>query len=165
VRSLRSLFHAEEAQIPQSFITGEVLQPFSHLCGPPLDPLQQLHVLLVLGAPGLDAVLQVGSHDVGTITSLSLLPPLFDAAQDTAGLLGCKHTRPASCPPGTPSPSPCISCKITCITTLVSFCVCPSLSLSLRHTQQERGLEQCRGRTSTWVPLHMGRCHAYIYNL
>ena len=115
MRSLRSLFHAEEAQIPQSFITEEVLQPFSHLYGPPLDPLQQLHVLLVLGAPGLDAVLQVGSHEVGTITSLSLLPPLFDAAQDTAGLLGCKHTRPASCPPGTPSPSPCISCKITCI--------------------------------------------------
>lgn len=31
--------------------------------GPALDPLQQLHVLLVLRAPDLDAVLQVRSHE------------------------------------------------------------------------------------------------------
>jgi len=29
---------------------------------PPLDPLQQVHVCPVLGAPELDAGLQVGSH-------------------------------------------------------------------------------------------------------
>ena len=35
-----------------------------HLQGPPLDLLQQ-HSVLVLGAPELDAVLQVGSHESG----------------------------------------------------------------------------------------------------
>ena len=39
-----------------------MLQPFDHLHGLPLDLLQQLYVLLVLRAPELDAVLQVGSH-------------------------------------------------------------------------------------------------------
>jgi len=33
-------------------------KPFDHLCGRPLDVLQQLHVLLVLGAPELDTKLQ-----------------------------------------------------------------------------------------------------------
>ncbi|KAK4806908.1 hypothetical protein QYF61_012629 [Mycteria americana] len=37
---------------------GEVFQPSDHFCGPPLDPLQQVHVFLVLGIPELDAVLQ-----------------------------------------------------------------------------------------------------------
>jgi len=32
----------------------------SHLSGPPLDPLQELHIFPVLGDPGLDAVLQMG---------------------------------------------------------------------------------------------------------
>ncbi|KAK4812205.1 hypothetical protein QYF61_009097 [Mycteria americana] len=36
---------------------GEVLQPSDHLHSPPLDLLQQVHVLM-LGAPELDAVLQ-----------------------------------------------------------------------------------------------------------
>ena len=44
----------------------------SGLCGPPVDLLQQFHVLLVLGAPDLDAVHQAGSHE-GRITSLDLL--------------------------------------------------------------------------------------------
>ena len=35
---------------------GEVLQPSDQLFGLPLDLLQQLHILLVLGAPGLDAL-------------------------------------------------------------------------------------------------------------
>jgi len=43
-----SLLQAEQAQFPQPFLTGEVLQPSDHLSGPPLDPLQELHVLLVL---------------------------------------------------------------------------------------------------------------------
>ncbi|KAK4807099.1 hypothetical protein QYF61_018440 [Mycteria americana] len=38
---------------------GEVLQPSDRFHGPPLDPLQQVHVFLVLGTPELDAVLQV----------------------------------------------------------------------------------------------------------
>ena len=34
-----------------------MLQPSDHLCGPPLDSLQQVHVLLMLGAPELNTVL------------------------------------------------------------------------------------------------------------
>jgi len=49
---------------PTSLI-GEVLQTSDNLCGPPLDLLQQLHVFLVLGAPGLDEELQMGSREVG----------------------------------------------------------------------------------------------------
>ena len=40
----------------------EVLQSSDHLCAPPLDLVQQLHIFPVLGAPGLDAVLHVGPH-------------------------------------------------------------------------------------------------------
>ena len=39
-----------------------MLQPSDHLHGPPLDLLQQLYVL-VLQAPKLDTILQVGSHE------------------------------------------------------------------------------------------------------
>ncbi|KAK4816937.1 hypothetical protein QYF61_025433 [Mycteria americana] len=42
----------------QPVLVGEVLQPSDHFRGPPLDPLQQLHVLPVLRAPELDAALQ-----------------------------------------------------------------------------------------------------------
>jgi len=41
----------------------EVLQPSDHLSGPPLDPLQQLHILPMLGPPDLDTVLQVGPQE------------------------------------------------------------------------------------------------------
>jgi len=57
-----SLLHTEQPQFPQPVPVGEVLQPSDHLCGPPLDLLQQLHVLPVLGTPELNTVLQVGSH-------------------------------------------------------------------------------------------------------
>jgi len=39
------LLQAEQAQFPQPFFIGEVLQPSDRLHGPPLDPL---HILLVL---------------------------------------------------------------------------------------------------------------------
>ncbi|KAK4829738.1 hypothetical protein QYF61_006447 [Mycteria americana] len=42
----------------QPVFIGEVLQPSDHLHGPPLDLLQQVHVLM-LGAPELNTVLQV----------------------------------------------------------------------------------------------------------
>ena len=45
-----SLLQAEQAQFPQPLLTREVLQPSHHLSGFPLDPLQELHVLPVLGA-------------------------------------------------------------------------------------------------------------------
>ncbi|KAK4831239.1 LOW QUALITY PROTEIN: hypothetical protein QYF61_016471 [Mycteria americana] len=58
-----SLLQAEQPQLAQPVLVAEVLQPSDHFCGPPLDPLQQLHVLLVLRAPELDTVLQVGLLD------------------------------------------------------------------------------------------------------
>jgi len=57
-----SVPQAEQPQLFQPSLTGEVLQPLDHLCGPLLASLQQLHVLLVLGASELDAGLQLGSH-------------------------------------------------------------------------------------------------------
>ncbi|KAK4808149.1 hypothetical protein QYF61_000129 [Mycteria americana] len=64
-----SLLQAEQPQLSQPVFIGEVFQPSDHLGGPPLDLLQQVHVLLMLGAPELDTVLQ-----------------------DTVGFLGCKCT-------------------------------------------------------------------------
>ena len=68
-----------------------MLQPFDHPRGPPPDPLLKLHIFPVSGAPDLDTVLQMELLE-GKITSLCLLPPPFDAAQDTVGLLSCKCT-------------------------------------------------------------------------
>ena len=62
VSSEPSPLQDEKAQLPQPFLTGKVLQPSDHLHGPPSDPLQQLHIFLMLGAPDLDAVLQMGPH-------------------------------------------------------------------------------------------------------
>ena len=49
-----SLLQAEKPQLSQPVLIGEVPQPSDHLCGPPLDLLQQLDVLLLLGAPEWD---------------------------------------------------------------------------------------------------------------
>ncbi|KAK4828770.1 hypothetical protein QYF61_000795 [Mycteria americana] len=93
-----SLLQAEQPQLSQPFFTGEVIQPSDHLCGPPLDSLQQVHVLLMLGAPEVNVVLQVGSHESGVEGENHLPRPAghasFDAAQDTVGLLGCKRMLP-----------------------------------------------------------------------
>ena len=51
---LPSLLQAEESQISQPVPIGEVLQPSDYPRGHPVDLLQQLHVLFVLGAPKLD---------------------------------------------------------------------------------------------------------------
>ena len=58
-----SLLQTEQAQLSQPVFIGEALQPSDHLCGPALDLLQQLHILLVLGAPGLDTVLQMRAQE------------------------------------------------------------------------------------------------------
>jgi len=60
---MSSLLQAEQAQLPQPFFTEKALQPSEHLCGCLLDPFQQLCILLVLGAPGLDAVPQMGPQE------------------------------------------------------------------------------------------------------
>jgi len=91
-----SLLQAEQSQLPQPVLTGEVFQPSDHLCGPPLDPLQHIHVLPMLGAPELDTGLQVGSHKSGVKGQNHLPRPAghdsLDAAQDMVGFLGCKRT-------------------------------------------------------------------------
>ncbi|KAK4817048.1 hypothetical protein QYF61_026356 [Mycteria americana] len=77
----------------QALLKREVFHPSDHLCDPPLDPLQQLHVLLALRAPELDAVLQVGSHHSRAEGQNHLPPPAghasFDAAQKANCILGC----------------------------------------------------------------------------
>lgn len=57
-----TLLQTEQAQIPQSFFINEEL--FDHIHGPLLDPLQQVHIFLMLDVPELKAVLQVGSHRI-----------------------------------------------------------------------------------------------------
>jgi len=92
----QGLLQAEQAQVSQRLLTWEVLQPSDNLHGPSLDTLQQLHIFHVLGATGSDTVLQVGPHQGGTEGDSHLPHPAghlsFEAAQDTAGLLGCKLT-------------------------------------------------------------------------
>lgn len=78
-----------------------MLHPSNHLGGPPLDLLQKVHVLPVLGIPGVDAVFQVGSQQSTGLKS----PPspaahtALDAAQVASGLLGCECTLPAHVQP------------------------------------------------------------------
>ena len=55
-----SLISVEEPLLSQPVLVGKVIQPSEHPHVPPLDPLQQLHAFLVLRAPELDVVLQVG---------------------------------------------------------------------------------------------------------
>ncbi|KAK4823365.1 hypothetical protein QYF61_001713 [Mycteria americana] len=92
-------WNAEQPQLSQPVLIGEVLQPSDHFRGPPLDLLQQFHVLFVLRAPELDAVLQVRSHQSRVEGQNHLPRPAghtsFDAAQDKVGRLGCKRTLPA----------------------------------------------------------------------
>ncbi|PKU45367.1 hypothetical protein llap_4311 [Limosa lapponica baueri] len=59
-----SLLQDEKLQLSQPVLLGDMLQPSDHLCGPPLDLFQQVHVLLMLGAPELDAVLQGCSRSI-----------------------------------------------------------------------------------------------------
>ena len=91
-----SLIQAKQAQFSEPFLVGEMLQPSDHLSGPPLEPLQELHILPVVGVPDLDAVLQMGPHKsrVEGYYHLPLTAGLsfFNAAQDTVGLPGCKRT-------------------------------------------------------------------------
>ncbi|KAK4817066.1 hypothetical protein QYF61_027095 [Mycteria americana] len=89
---------AEQPQLSQPVLIGEVFHPSDHFCGPPLD-LLLVHVLPVLSTPELDAVLQVGSRQ-SKVEGQSHLPgpaghASFDAAQDMAAFLGCECTLPA----------------------------------------------------------------------
>ena len=91
-----SLLQAEQPQLSQPFLIGEVFQPSYHFCGPSLDPLQQLHIFPMLRALELDAGLQVGYHQSREEGQNPLPRPAghaaFDAAQDMVGLLGWECT-------------------------------------------------------------------------
>lgn len=69
--------------------------PLITFCGPPLIPLQQVHILLMLENPELDAALQLGSQERRGEGKEHLPHPAslatFDAAQDMTGFLGWKH--------------------------------------------------------------------------
>jgi len=47
-----SLLQAEQLQLSQPFFIGEVFIPLMIFCGPPLDLLKQLYVVLLLLAVG-----------------------------------------------------------------------------------------------------------------
>ena len=89
------MLQAEQPQLTQLFLIGEVLHLSDHFCGLSLDLLQQLHVFSLLRAPELDTVLQVGSQQREVEGQNHLSQPAghaFDAAQDTVGLLDCERT-------------------------------------------------------------------------
>ncbi|PKU40248.1 hypothetical protein llap_9453 [Limosa lapponica baueri] len=52
---------------------GEMLQPSDHLCGPPRNPFQQVHVLPVLRPPELDAILQVPIYHLISVMHLKYI--------------------------------------------------------------------------------------------
>jgi len=91
MKSPRNLLQTKQAWLLQPVFIREVFQPSDHLCGHSLDLIQELYIFLVLGAPSLGAVLQVGPHK-GRAEGENHLPhpaghPSFGAAWDTAGLL------------------------------------------------------------------------------
>lgn len=87
-----SFLKTEQAQLAQPFLTGQMLQDFHHPCGPPLDPLQMLHILPVLDSSKLDAVVQLRPHKGRTEGGNQFPCPAAhlssDNIQDTIDLLG-----------------------------------------------------------------------------
>ena len=62
VTSEPSLLQAEQPQLSQPVLIGEVFHPLDHFSGPPLDAIQQFRVSPVLQTSHVDAVYQVRSH-------------------------------------------------------------------------------------------------------
>ena len=62
IRSPLSLLQAEQSQLRQPILIGEVFHPLDHFCGLSLDVLHQLCVSPVLRTPHLDSVYQVRPH-------------------------------------------------------------------------------------------------------
>ena len=91
-----SLLRTKQFQIPQTFFIGEVLQPSDRLSGPPLDSFQESQFFVVLGAPGLETVLQMGLHKSWVEGDNHLPLPAglssSNAAQEIVGIPGCKRT-------------------------------------------------------------------------
>lgn len=81
-----SFLQAEKLHLSLPLFVGEVLQSSDDLCHPTLDTLQQLYIILVLGALSLGAVMQVGPYEGRTEVYSHLPHPSghlsSDAAQD-----------------------------------------------------------------------------------
>jgi len=60
--SSHGLLQAEQAQFPPPAFIGGAQKTSNHFCGPVLIPSQHLHILLVFGAPRLDALPKVRPH-------------------------------------------------------------------------------------------------------
>jgi len=74
------LLQAEQLQLSQPVLIGELFQPSEQFCGPPMDLLQQLHVLPVLGLQSWMQDSRWGltrAEQRGRITSLDLLAMLL----------------------------------------------------------------------------------------
>ncbi|KAK4819077.1 hypothetical protein QYF61_025310 [Mycteria americana] len=158
-----SLLQAEPPQLSQPVFIGEVLQPTDHLHGPPLDSLQQLHVLLMLGTPELDAVLQVGPHQHGAegrITSLDLLATLLlmqprDLALGLVELHEVQTGPPLKSVKVPPDGIPSLQC-VDCTTQLgvISKLAEGALNPTVHVTNKD--VKQCR---SQYRPLRNATCH------
>lgn len=81
------LLQAEQTQLSQPFHREKVLEPSNYF---------QVYVFRALSSAELDTALHVGSHQGGEEGQNPLPRPAAhtasDAAQDTVGSLGCKHT-------------------------------------------------------------------------
>jgi len=91
-----SLFRAEQGQFVQPILVEDVLQSLEYFHGPPLYPLQKLHIFPVLGSPDLEAVLQLGTHK-GRVEGDNHFPcpashSSSDGTQDIIGFPGCRRT-------------------------------------------------------------------------
>ena len=97
VTSELSLLQAEQPQLSQPDLVGEVFDPLVHFfCGHPLDVLQQVHVSSALRTLHLDGVLQVRPLQYRAEGQDHLPAPAdhasFDADQDMVGFLGWEST-------------------------------------------------------------------------
>jgi len=91
-----SLLQSEQPQLSQPVLVEEMFHLLDHVCGPPLDALQQVYGSPVLRTPHLDTLLQVRPHQSRVEGQDHLSPPAghasFNVAQYTVGFLGCKAT-------------------------------------------------------------------------
>ncbi|TRZ24811.1 hypothetical protein HGM15179_002309, partial [Zosterops borbonicus] len=82
----------EQPQLSQPFLTGENLGFYDHFCIHPLDLVQQVLVFLMLGIPGLDTILQMGSQESRVEGEYQLPHPAghvsVEADQETFDFLG-----------------------------------------------------------------------------
>lgn len=77
------LLQCEKTQLLPSSLTGQVLQPFNHVCGPPLDPIQSVRVFFELRGPELDTVNDLQARFHLHLLSLLLLLSPSDVAVHT----------------------------------------------------------------------------------